>query len=117
VSVAFSSLIKLVVQSQTPSDSDLANGLAPAYFPPSKVGNGLKAKHSVDGASHSPLELAASSRGNGSIVRSNGSSASASSIVLTGVMNFLLSRPLGYGLTYQHSFMGSRGSGSNGGVQ
>jgi nuclear pore complex protein Nup155 len=114
VSVAFSSLIKLVVQSQTPSDSDLANGLAPAYFPPSKVGNGLKAKHSVDGASHSPLELAASSRGNGSIVRSNGSSASASSIVLTGVMNFLLSRPLGYGLTYQHSFMGSRGSGSNG---
>ena len=104
-------LMKLIMNSQTPSDGDLSNGLAPPYIPQSILRQSEKAKNTLQNVSHSALELASSAQV-GAIVRSNGSSASASSIAFTIMSNFLLSRPLRQGLTNQNSFLRSFGTGS-----
>ena len=112
--LTFPSLIlNLIVNSQTPSDGDLSHGLVPSYIPHSIVRQIDEANNSVQSASHSALEVASSTQV-GDIVKSNGSSASASSIAFTIMSNFLLSRPLRQGLMNQNSFL--RLSGRGGGA-
>ena len=102
VSPASSSLF-LALSSQTPTDVERSVGLVPAFFPPSRVQSRGGATSALSNtARSSSLNIAETSTATDSRVVANGG-ASASSIAFTLFTNFLFSRPLRHGLSFQKS--------------
>lgn len=89
-----SPLMRLILHSQTPSDSELSVGLVPSYFP-RVVRNLNDEKKSDEATPTTSVEVARSTALGNTLV----SRPSRSGIALKVFSNFLLSRPLGYGIT------------------
>lgn len=106
-----SPLMKLMLNSQTPSDGELGVGLVPPFYPKiaSKKKEGKK-KDDKKTASTSSADVARST----ALVKvpTTASTISGGAIVVQVLSNFLLSRPLGQGITFQsglkHSEDGAR---------
>jgi nuclear pore complex protein Nup155 len=90
-----SPLMRLILYSQTPSDSELNVGLVPPFFP-RVVSNLNDGKKSDEATSTSSLEVARST----ALGKVSVSRPPRSGIALQVFSNFLLSRPLGYGITF-----------------
>ena len=91
-----SPLMKLMLNSQTPTDSELSVGLVPPYYP--KVASKVKDEKKTDKkTSTSSLDVARST----TLVKATVSTPSNSGIALKVLSNFLLSRPLGHGIAFR----------------
>jgi nuclear pore complex protein Nup155 len=97
-----STLLRLALNSKTPTDSELGVGMVPAYFPKSKI------RSSTFGGSGS------SSSGDRQMVAAT--SRSTSSVALTVFTNILLSRPIRHGITVQTPSLELAGTAAGGGV-
>jgi nuclear pore complex protein Nup155 len=89
-------LMNLMINSQTPSDNELSVGLVPPFFPKISVSAGLKDNRSLPESSSGLVK-------SNEIAKSSDSKASGTAIALQVVSNFLLSRPLSYGVTISSS--------------
>mmetsp|Transcript_26949 Transcript_26949/g.40789 ORF Transcript_26949/g.40789 Transcript_26949/m.40789 type:complete len:1699 (+) Transcript_26949:181-5277(+) len=92
------SVLKLMLNSQTPSDNELSNDLVPPFYP--------KVSRKDENTNYDGKALKAS-KGfvhSNALVQSNGVKASGSLIAMQVMSNFFLSRPLRYGLQLKSSF-------------
>jgi nuclear pore complex protein Nup155 len=86
-------MMHLILHSQTPSDSELGVGLVPSFLPRSETQSIDQKQKASTGSSDVVRSV--------SLVKANAPKLSKSSIALQVFTNFLLSRPLGYGLSFQ----------------
>ena len=91
-----SPLLKLLFNSQTPSDSELSVGLVPPYFP-NVANKEVDEKKGNQNPSTSSKDFVQST----ALVKTTTSNRPKSSIALQVLSNFLLSRPLGYGISFR----------------
>lgn len=92
-----SSVMKLMLNSQTPSDGELSNDLAPPFYP-RVARKGEKNKY--DGKSPKTSKVMGRSA---ALVKSTGTKVSGSLVAMQVMSNFFLSRPLSYGLKLNNS--------------
>lgn len=91
-----SPLMKLFFNSQTPLDSELSVGLVPPYYP-NVTNNAMDEKKGNQKPATSSMDFVQSS----ALVTTKTSKRPKSSIALQVLSNFLLSRPLGYGISFR----------------
>jgi len=99
-----SSVMKLMLNSQTPSNSELSVGLVPPFYPKA-IGKNDTLKKEKNG-SNTALVAARPT----ALFKSNGITVSGSVIAMQVMKNFFLSRPLGSGLEFGNSYQKSKGS-------
>mmetsp|Transcript_19161 Transcript_19161/g.29193 ORF Transcript_19161/g.29193 Transcript_19161/m.29193 type:complete len:1376 (+) Transcript_19161:217-4344(+) len=92
-----SSVMKLMLNSQTPSDSELSNDLAPPFYP--RVARKEEEKE-YNGKSPKSSRIVGRST---ALVQSTGTKVSGSLVLMQVMSNFFLSRPLSYGLKLNSS--------------
>jgi nuclear pore complex protein Nup155 len=98
-----SPLLKLLFNSQTPSDSELSVGLVPPYYPSVVANNAREKKQGNQQASTSSMNYVQSA----AMVKTTTLNRPKSSIALQVLSNFLLSRPLGYGISFRSALPAS----------
>ena len=98
-----STLLRLALNSKTPTDSELGVGMVPAYYPKSKL-RSIKSSSGTQGNnSHGDNRQM-------DMVTAAPSSRSTSSVALTVFTNILLSRPIRHGITVQPPLIDSAGA-------